>query len=147
MADLTVSPPNVMDVEFLSQISGQSTDCEFSYSQLSALAAKQNLFAIETEGVVVGFIAQSVVLDEAELLQLTISSTHRRKGYAKKAIINWLAQLSEKNVAQVFLEVREQNTAAVSLYESVGFAQAGIRKGYYQVEIGSQNALVMSKNL
>ena len=32
----------------------------------------------------------------------------------------------------VTLEVRVSNAAAISLYESFGFIQAGIRKAYYQ---------------
>lgn len=33
----------------------------------------------------------------------------------------------------VFLEVRTDNAAAISLYESVGFAVLGVRKRYYRV--------------
>jgi ribosomal-protein-alanine N-acetyltransferase len=33
----------------------------------------------------------------------------------------------------VFLEVRTDNTAAIGLYESVGFANVGVRKRYYRV--------------
>ena len=33
----------------------------------------------------------------------------------------------------VFLEVRTDNAAAISLYESVGFTMVGVRKRYYRV--------------
>jgi ribosomal-protein-alanine N-acetyltransferase len=33
----------------------------------------------------------------------------------------------------VYLEVRTDNTAAISLYESVGFVRMGVRKRYYRI--------------
>ena len=43
----------------------------------------------------------------------------------------------------VTLEVRETNVAAIRLYESMGFREAGIRKNYYKEPI--ENALIMWK--
>jgi len=147
MVNIDVRPSVPNDLERLTQISRQSTDCNFTSTQLAVLNAKQNLFSIEFDGLLAGFIAQSVVLDEAELLQLTISTDQRKKGLAKAALSNWFNCLSDQGVNQVFLEVREQNTAAISLYHWFGFTQVGIRKGYYLIEGDTQNALVMSKTL
>ncbi len=47
----------------------------------------------------------------------------------------------------VFLEVRPSNPHAIALYQSVGFVQVGLRKGYYQAEGGREDALVLKLDL
>jgi ribosomal-protein-alanine N-acetyltransferase len=48
----------------------------------------------------------------------------------------------------VFLEVRPSNTAAVALYESLGFNEIGMRPGYYKTENGErEDALMMAYTL
>jgi ribosomal-protein-alanine N-acetyltransferase len=46
-----------------------------------------------------------------------------------------------RRVASVYLEVRESNHAARTLYASRGFAPVGVRRGYYQHP--PEDALVM----
>jgi [ribosomal protein S18]-alanine N-acetyltransferase len=43
---------------------------------------------------------------------------------------------------EAFLEVRPSNTAAIRLYLSMGFAQVGMRRGYYQAVGGREDAAV-----
>ena len=43
----------------------------------------------------------------------------------------------------LFIEVAAGNTAARALYEALGFAAAGVRKGYYGREGGAEDAVVM----
>jgi len=48
----------------------------------------------------------------------------------------------------VFLEVRPSNPYAIALYQSVGFVQVGLRKGYYQApDNGREDALVLKLDL
>ena len=41
------------------------------------------------------------------------------------------------------LEVRESNSAAIALYESLGFAKAGVRRNFY--DDPCENAVIMTK--
>jgi ribosomal-protein-alanine N-acetyltransferase len=43
--------------------------------------------------------------------------------------------------------VRPTNPHAIALYQSVGFVQVGLRKGYYQAEGGREDALVLKLDL
>jgi ribosomal-protein-alanine N-acetyltransferase len=54
-----------------------------------------------------------------------------------------LERARDAGVADAFLEVRPSNGLAISLYQSVGFTQVGLRKGYYQAEQGREDALVL----
>lgn len=49
-----------------------------------------------------------------------------------RALLNALLEVADRHRAPVFLEVRTDNTVAISLYESTGFAVAGVRRNYYQ---------------
>lgn len=80
---------------------------------------------------VIGFINCGYVLDELTLNTLAVSADFRRQGIAHKL---WeLAVDMIQGVCSVcYLEVRESNLAARSLYESLGFSQNGYRPRYYQ---------------
>jgi ribosomal-protein-alanine N-acetyltransferase len=47
----------------------------------------------------------------------------------------------------MFLEVRVGNGRAITLYESVGFRQIGVRKDYYPGLLGREDAVCMALNL
>jgi ribosomal-protein-alanine N-acetyltransferase len=48
---------------------------------------------------------------------------------------------------EAFLEVRPSNTTAARLYQSMGFEQVGIRRGYYQATAGREDAAVLRRVL
>lgn len=76
---------------------------------------------------------------EAELLNLGIDPSCRRKGFAS-ALLKALARTA---TGEVYLEVAEDNTAALALYRKLGWEQIAIRRGYYHN--GQTNAVVMKK--
>jgi ribosomal-protein-alanine N-acetyltransferase len=43
----------------------------------------------------------------------------------------------------MFLEVRSSNVSAITLYESIGFNEMGVRPGYYPAHNGRENAVLM----
>ena len=54
-----------------------------------------------------------------------------------------MARLKERGSHILRLEVRESNTPAIALYNSMGFTQLGIRKNYYRNP--KENALILGK--
>ena len=50
-------------------------------------------------------------------------------------------------MTDAFLEVRPSNTAAIRLYQSMGFEHVGIRRGYYQAVGGREDAAVLRRRL
>ena len=53
-------------------------------------------------------------------------------------------ECGKKGVSNITLEVRETNVPAISLYEKLGFEEAGIRKNFYEKPV--ENALIMWKH-
>ena len=83
-------------------------------------------FVLEAENTVVAFAAY-LVADDAELVFIVTDKTKLRKGYGKILLAETLKTLNLPCV----LEVRESNTPAISLYESLGFELLGKRKNFY----------------
>ena len=77
-----------------------------------------------------GFLVARGVQSEWELENIVVAAGVRRRGLAKRLLEDLLARIRRAG-GSVFLEVRESNTAARSLYEKAGFREAGRRKSYY----------------
>lgn len=91
-----------------------------------------------------GFALLSTVLDEAELLQIGVRPDNRGRGGATTLMRYVHAQLNDQGIDRCLLEVRSSNIAALSLYRRLAYQQDGIRKGYYPMATGSEDAILMS---
>jgi ribosomal-protein-alanine N-acetyltransferase len=97
--------------------------------------------ALDSEVVAYGIVAMGA--SEAHILNLCVRGDLRGRGVGRQMLMLLLERARQAGVEHAFLEVRPTNTLAISLYQSVGFAQVGLRKGYYQAEQGREDALVL----
>ena len=91
---------------------------------------------------IAGYIIYHIVLDEAEILNIVIDNTFKKKNLGKYLLEQTLNNLAKQNIKTVFLEVGEKNIPAINLYLKFGFEQYGIRKEYYK---NKEHALLMKK--
>ena len=69
---------------------------------------------------------------ELQIIQITVSPAKRRRGIGR-LLLQTALEAYGPSVEQVVLEVREDNAAAISLYERHGFERVGpVRKNYYK---------------
>lgn len=87
------------------------------------------------------------VLDEGELLTIGTDPAARSRGLGRILLRQGLSHLATQGVVRCFLEVAVTNTAAIRLYASCGFQNAGRRRGYYQHAGQSIDANVMAIDL
>lgn len=78
-----------------------------------------------------GFIHCSYVLDELTLNTLAVAPENRRQGIARR-LWETVRELVTGMCSVCYLEVRESNLPAITLYHSLGFEQNGYRARYYQ---------------
>ncbi len=76
--------------------------------------------------------AYRVVVDEMEILDVAVHPAWRRQGLAGVLLRCALRRGARAGARTAFLEVRAGNRAGLRLYESLGFARAGLRPGYYR---------------
>ena len=82
---------------------------------------------------VAGYVGSQTVLGEADMMNLAVSPAYRRQGLGRALVLALCESLRQKMQATVLtLEVRDSNAPAAALYASLGFAQIGLRKNYYQ---------------
>lgn len=99
-------------------------------SELESPAAR--LFVAEGEGDVLGFAVFQLAAGEASLYALNVDPAARRKGVGAALLAGALAALKAEGADQCFLEVRAANAPALALYRRLGFASAGVRRGFYR---------------
>lgn len=90
------------------------------------------LLALDDSGEVIGYAVLWCVLDQGELANIAIRSDRRGEGLGRRLLGATLARAVERGVRTVFLEVRESNLAARTLYADVGFEELGRRPDYYR---------------
>ncbi len=112
-----------------------------------ALRSKYQCKVYEDDGVVRGYAVLMLAVDEAELLDIAIAAQQQRHGLGRKLLEEMMALAQRANRHRVVLEVRASNAAAIGLYRKAGFAEIGLRRGYYPAAGGREDAILMGRNL
>lgn len=98
-----------------------------------------NFVFCDQDNDILGYCCILTVLDEAHILNICVSPKFQRQGIAIEAMQKIIESIRASDYAIVFLEVRESNKKAQRLYEKLGFAHDGVRKGYYRAKAWNQD--------
>jgi ribosomal-protein-alanine N-acetyltransferase len=96
---------------------------------------------------VIGYGVMSVGAGEAHVLNLCVADTYRCRGLGRRMLVYLLERGAAAGMSEAFLEVRPSNSAAIRLYQAIGFEQVGMRRGYYQAAGGREDAAVLRLTL
>lgn len=99
----------------------------------------------EENGAVLGYVGSQLVPPEADVMNLAVVPTARRKGLGRELMQTLLRDLSAQGIEALFLEVRESNLPAQTLYAALGFVEVGRRKKYYVNPM--EDALILRKEV
>jgi ribosomal-protein-alanine N-acetyltransferase len=72
-----------------------------------------------------------------------VNPEFRCRGIGKRVLLYMIERATAAGMMEAFLEVRPSNTGAIRLYQSLGFEQVGVRRGYYQAANGREDAAVL----
>lgn len=112
------------------------------------LKYNNNIFIVarcKETGRVLGFAGIMVIVDEAELLNIAVSSEYRRYGIGQMLIDCMIDEAKQRKAERILLEVRKSNEMARHLYDKNGFVFLAERKGYYSNP--KEDAVIMEKRL
>jgi ribosomal-protein-alanine N-acetyltransferase len=98
----------------------------------------------ETDDVLIGYAAASIVADVAELQRIAVAATHRRTGVASALLTRVEDEARARHVDRLLLEVREDNRVACAFYAARGFAEVDRRPRYYA---DGTTAVILSKGV
>jgi ribosomal-protein-alanine N-acetyltransferase len=99
---------------------------------------------LDVDGTLAAFAVTQVVLDEATLFNLAVDPAWQRRGLGRQLLEHLIRELEARDVFTLWLEVRASNSAAIALYESLGFNEATVRRNYYPTKEGREDAIVMA---
>ena len=94
-----------------------------------------------------GYGIMSMGAGEAHILNICIRADLRGLGIGRRLLAWLLVEARDAGHGWAFLEVRPSNRPAIQLYESLGFAPVGLRRGYYQAVGGREDAIVYRLDL
>jgi ribosomal-protein-alanine N-acetyltransferase len=125
-------------------------DClRVGYHCLVAAPAHETVrrLAPAAPGPLVGHAVMSAAVGECHLLNLCVHPDWQRRGLGRRILLRLLAIGRANNADTAFLEVRANNRRAIALYESEGFCEVGLRRGYYPAGEQREDAIVMARPL
>lgn len=80
---------------------------------------------------VAAFCSCWIIRDELHVNTMAVDFPWRRQGLGRRLLRHVLAEAAARGATRATLEVRRSNTAALQLYESLGFRVAAVRPAYY----------------
>jgi ribosomal-protein-alanine N-acetyltransferase len=147
---MTVVPMTAAHIELLmpheKEMFGSEAWSANSYRAEIADTRNRYYVAVEdAQGELLGWGGVLVAADAAEILTVGVVPAARRQGLARRMLAALYAEARRRGAVEMFLEVRVDNAAAITLYEREGFVEVGRRPGYY--DRGRVDAVVMRRVL
>ena len=108
-----------------------------------SLNAGHSAWVLVLRGEIIGYALMMLVLDEAQLLNLSVAKTHQKQGWGRVLMEHMIEKAKHYKATNMFLEVRTSNISAIALYENMGFNEMSIRRKYYPAQNGREDAVLM----
>ena len=119
---------------------------EMFAAELAQPASRRLYLVAEEAGALTGYAGMMFTgSPEADVLTLAVDPARWGRGTGTALLTALVAEAARRGCTEVLLEVREDNPRARQLYLRHGFAEIGIRRGYYQPS--GVDAVVMRKVL
>lgn len=130
--------------EYVNDVADIEKSCFSRPWSRAALSAElendfSRFFVAVENGRAVGYVGLYILTGEADIVRVAVLPEYRKKGIAKAVLTESLKYAQ----GEIFLDVRESNAPAISLYKSLGFEDTGVRKNYYSDPV--ENAVLMKR--
>ncbi|MDR0471172.1 MAG: GNAT family N-acetyltransferase [Nitrososphaerota archaeon] len=149
MCSIKIESADLKFIDAYYQIETQCFDAEaFSKGQLVYLLTAYNVIALAAKADfdVAGFIVVQVETDDTEfghIITLSVAQKYRCMHIATRLLEEIEFLLKRRGIAECRLEVREDNSVAIGLYQKLGYQKIGKLKRYY----GNAHGLYFKKML
>ena len=148
MEEIRVRQAKLYDVPAMARIERDSFESPWSADEMTKdITAGGNVYVAVAEcgDEKAGYGEIRSVAGEAQVYNIAIAPEFRRNGIGEALLRHMIDRAEEDGCTLVTLEVRSRNSAAMALYEKLGFREVGRRKGYYAR--GGEDAVLMDLDL
>ncbi len=97
----------------------------------------------EINGIPAGYWIMMLAAGEGHVLNCCVAPDWQGRGFGRQLVEHLIDTARSHRTECLFLEVRPSNTAAVFLYQRLGFETIALRRNYYPADQGAEDALVM----
>ena len=133
------------DVPFISRLEEETFSMPWSADSFLQMIEKEDTayFVAEEDGRLLGGCGLLLIAGEGNITNVVVAPEARRRGVAAKLLAYLMEECGRAGVNAYTLEVGVSNTAAIGLYEKLGFVSEGIRPNFY--EKPAEDAMIMWK--
>ena len=123
----------------------EAWSAEMLRSEMAAPPGTRYYLVAECDGELAGYggLLGAPGGGQADVVTLAVAADRWGQGIGTALLTGLLGEAAQRGCRDVFLEVRVDNDRAQRLYRRNGFADVGIRRGYYQPS--GTDALVMRR--
>lgn len=135
------------DLQEVARLEGQIFSRPWSEKSFrDALSSSDQCYLVAVcEGILAGYCGLWCSFDSADLCNLAVAEDFRKRNLGSELLCRGLAEVKNRGVERVLLEVRRSNAPAIGLYAKFGFEKLGIRPGYYSDP--EEDGIIMEKSL
>ena len=116
-----------------------------SFSSLVEKSAFKAFGAFINESTLGGYVILSIAAKELHILNIAVHNEYRKHGLGTRLLQYAHDMALKKKCVESFLEVRESNMDAQSLYKKLGYTKLGRRLEYYSDT--KEDAILMASKL
>ena len=106
-----------------------------------------DVLGLYIKGTLAGLSVVRTAVDQSDILTICILKKYRGKGAARTLLATSEDAVKQRGADIIFLDVAEDNPAAIALYRNAGYVQHGRRSGYYRRPGARIGALLFQKKL
>ena len=148
--EIKIETASIRLLDKLYEIEGQCFNQEaFTKRQIAYLLTDYNTIGLvaKVDSEIAGFIISQVEIEDdtlyGHIITINVAPNYRRKGIASKMLNETEEILKEKGITECHLEVREDNSAALKLYQNSGYQKISRLEKYYS----NKHGLYLKKSL
>lgn len=133
------------DVPFISRLEEETFSMPWSAESFLRMIEQEDTayFVAEEDGRILGGCGLLLIAGEGNITNVVVAPGARRRGVATGLLTYLMEEGDRSGLTAYTLEVRVSNTAAIGLYEKLGFTSEGVRPRFY--EKPTEDALIMWK--
>lgn len=124
--------------------------CPFPWSRANfadSISSRYSCWVCRVDSKLAGYFVLMLAVDDAHLLTIAVAESHQRQGLGARLLRQAMVIARAGGATTLLLEVRPSNAKALAMYRHFGFAQVGVRRGYYPAAAGREDALVLTHPL
>lgn len=143
---IRVSPMKTSDLDSVARLEDNCSDYPWSRRlfEVELTSVADSIWLTAEKGhIVVGFAGAMLRGRVLHLMNVAVDDEYRRIGVASRMISQLLEEGTARGAQRSTLEVKHDNTGALSLYRRFGFETTGRRLAYYR---DGDDALVLWKH-